>query len=54
MFSRFYEALIEDITEDTLKVKFDGYATAEVVSMNEVKIIPGSGSKRPHSGDESK
>ncbi|KAJ8736400.1 hypothetical protein PYW08_007056 [Mythimna loreyi] len=51
---QFYEGLIEDVTEDSLKVKFDGYATAEVVSIDDVKIIPGSTLKRPHSGDESK
>lgn len=51
---RFYEALIEDVTEENLKVKFDGYSSLEVVSVNDVKTLPGSGTKRPHSGDESK
>ncbi|XP_014356129.2 survival of motor neuron-related-splicing factor 30 [Papilio machaon] len=49
----FYEALIEEISSDTLKVKFDGYTTLEVVSINDVKPA-GPGLKRPHSGDESK
>lgn len=50
---RFYEALIEDISEDNLKVKFDGYTTLEVVSINDVKQLSG-GIKRQLSGDESK
>ncbi|KPI94832.1 PREDICTED: survival of motor neuron-related-splicing factor 30 [Papilio xuthus] len=49
----FYEAVIEEINSDTLKVKFDGYTTLEVVSVNDVKLA-GPGFKRPHSGDESK
>lgn len=54
MFFRFYEALIEDVTQENLKVKFDGYTSLEVVSVNDVKTLPGSGTKRPLSGDESK
>ncbi|XP_075971980.1 survival of motor neuron-related-splicing factor 30 [Anticarsia gemmatalis] len=50
---QFYEALIEDVAEDNLKVKFDGYTTSEVVHIDDVKTI-GTGLKRPHSGDESK
>ncbi|KAG6457730.1 hypothetical protein O3G_MSEX010452 [Manduca sexta] len=50
----FYEALIEDVSDATLKVKFDGYTTLEVVSINDVKSLETSGLKRPLSGDESK
>lgn len=49
----FYEALIEEVSSDNLKVKFDGYTTLEVVSIDNVKPI-GGGVKRPLSGDESK
>ncbi|KAJ0182560.1 hypothetical protein K1T71_001929 [Dendrolimus kikuchii] len=50
---QFYEALIEDVSEDNLKVKFDGYTTLEVVAINDVKSLNG-GIKRTLSGDESK
>lgn len=50
---RFYEALIEEVSEDVLKVKFDGYTTLETVSVDDVKSL-GIGVKRPHSGDEGK
>lgn len=53
LFYRFYEALIEDVNDDHLKVKFDGYTTLETVSLSEIKKI-GSAVKRPLSGDESK
>lgn len=49
----FYEALIEEVLEDNLKVKFDGYTTLEVVTLTDIKPL-NSGSKRPHSTDESK
>lgn len=51
---RFYEALIEDVSEESLKVKFDGYTTLEVVSTNDVKPLGSGGLKRPLDGDESK
>lgn len=50
---RFYEALIEEVSADILKVRFDGYTTSEAVSVNDVKFL-GIGVKRPHSGDEGK
>lgn len=50
---RFYEALIEEVSADVLKVKFDGYTTSETVSVEDVKPL-GVGVKRPHSGDEGK
>lgn len=50
---QFYEALIEDISEDNLKLKFDGYTKTEIVSIVDVKPM-GAGQKRPLSGDESK
>lgn len=50
---RYYEALIEEVCIDSLKVKFDGYNTPEVVPLNDVKTL-GVGVKRPLSGDESK
>ncbi|CAG4964990.1 unnamed protein product [Colias eurytheme] len=49
----FYEATIEEIGENSLKVKFNGYTTLEPVSMLDVKSL-GSGVKRPLSGDEGK
>ncbi|XP_026758732.1 survival of motor neuron-related-splicing factor 30 [Galleria mellonella] len=49
----YYEALIEEVDSDNLKVKFDGYTTLEVVSLLDVKPL-GSSLKRPLSGDESK
>ncbi|XP_068626575.1 survival of motor neuron-related-splicing factor 30 [Battus philenor] len=49
----FYEATVEEISTESLKVKFDGYTTLEVVSIHDVKSIH-SGVKRPLSGDESK
>ncbi|KAL0851218.1 hypothetical protein ABMA28_007062 [Loxostege sticticalis] len=49
----FYEALIEEIDDDSMKVKFDGYTTLEVVSIQDVKPL-NSSLKRPLSGDESK
>ncbi|CAG4978958.1 unnamed protein product [Parnassius apollo] len=49
----FYEATIEEIGSDSLKVKFDGYTTFEVVSIHDIKST-NSGVKRPLSGDESK
>lgn len=48
----FYEALVEEIHDDHLKVKFDGYTTLETISLQDIKS--GSGTKRPSSGDESK
>lgn len=48
---RFYEALIEEISEDNLKVKFDGYTTLEVVSINDVKPL-GSAVKRTLNPDD--
>ncbi|CAH0405416.1 unnamed protein product [Chilo suppressalis] len=47
----FYEALIEEIGDDNLKVKFDGYTTLETVSIHDIKHLS---LKRPLSGDESK
>ncbi|XP_038207677.1 survival of motor neuron-related-splicing factor 30-like [Zerene cesonia] len=49
----FYEATIEEIGENSLKVKFNGYTTLEPVSTMDVKSL-GSGVKRPLSGDEGK
>ncbi|XP_072944021.1 survival of motor neuron-related-splicing factor 30 [Epargyreus clarus] len=49
----FYDAVVEEIGDDILKVKFDGYTTLEVVSMHDVKAV-GNGQKRPLSGDEGK
>ncbi|XP_053618443.1 survival of motor neuron-related-splicing factor 30 [Plodia interpunctella] len=49
----FYEAVIEEIGTESLKVKFDGYTTLETVAAGDIKAI-GSGTKRPLSGDESK
>ncbi|XP_063616157.1 survival of motor neuron-related-splicing factor 30 [Cydia splendana] len=48
-----YEATIEEITADSLKVKFDGYTSLETVSVYDVKPV-GSGLKRRLSSDESK
>ncbi|KAM3967452.1 splicing factor 30 [Aphomia sociella] len=49
----YYEALIEEVGGDNLKVKFDGYTTLEVVSLDDVKPM-GSSLKRPLGADESK
>ncbi|XP_049878045.1 survival of motor neuron-related-splicing factor 30 [Pectinophora gossypiella] len=49
----FYEALIEEIAEDSLKVKFDGYTTLENVSLLDIKPL-GTGIKRPAESDEGK
>ncbi|KAG7310716.1 hypothetical protein JYU34_003521 [Plutella xylostella] len=49
----FYEAVIEEVGDKQLKVKFEGYSTLETVSVNDVKKIS-SGSKRPMESDESK
>lgn len=52
-YHRFYEATIEDVANENLKVKFEGYSSLEVVSLEDVKPLV-SGLKRPLSGDESK
>ncbi|KAI5640533.1 survival of motor neuron-related-splicing factor 30 [Phthorimaea operculella] len=49
----FYEALIEEVSDDSLKVKFDGYTTLEKVDIHDVKPL-GSAVKRPASTDEGK
>ncbi|XP_050348370.1 survival of motor neuron-related-splicing factor 30 [Nymphalis io] len=49
----FYEATVEEIEDNILKVKFDGYSTLEPISVLDAKPL-GSGTKRPSSGDESK
>ncbi|GBP86817.1 Survival of motor neuron-related-splicing factor 30 [Eumeta japonica] len=48
----FYEATVEEVEDDQLRVKFDGYSTLEPVSISDAKKI--AGTKRPSSGDESK
>lgn len=50
---RFYEATVEEVGENSLKVKFDGYSSLETVTILDVKSLS-SGTKRPSSGDESK
>lgn len=50
---RYYEAVIEEIDDENMKVKFEGYNTLEVVSIQDVKSV-NSSLKRPLSGDEGK
>lgn len=50
---RYYEATIEEVYENNLKVRFDGYLKSEIISILDIKAMA-SGSKRPLSGDESK
>ncbi|OWR53711.1 survival of motor neuron-related-splicing factor 30 [Danaus plexippus] len=49
----YYEATIEEVYENNLKVRFDGYLKSEIISILDIKAMA-SGSKRPLSGDESK
>ncbi|XP_073957122.1 survival of motor neuron-related-splicing factor 30 [Choristoneura fumiferana] len=49
----FYDAVIEEITVDHYKVRFDGYTTSEVVQIYDIKPAS-SGLKRHLSTDESK
>ncbi|VVD02123.1 survival of motor neuron-related-splicing factor 30 [Leptidea sinapis] len=49
----FYEATIEEVGQNSLKVKFDGYTSLETVSLRNVKSL-GSGNKRSLSGEDGK
>lgn len=49
----YYEALIEEVNDDELKVKFDGYKSLETVPLNDIRMLA-PGVKRPASPEEGK